>query len=484
MKVDEAAGESIEDILIVQNGETIVPAENLVTRAIRERCLLNSKEDAVLITESGEGVPIDYSAAPLRDLTGKVIGTVLVIHAKSDNTHIEKQLRKITAERNKLEEQFRQSQKLESIGRLAGGVAHDFNNLLTVINGYSQMLLDETPIYHPFRERLEQISSAGSRATAMTRQLLTFSRRQSNESRIIVLNDIVRDFETILGRLIGEDIQLVVSLDAQAGAIEVDPGQIEQVIMNLAVNAKDAMPEGGKLTLETSKFIVDKQFAQSHLSVTRGSYAVLAVTDTGVGMAPAVQAQIFEPFFTTKEPGKGTGLGLSTVYGIVAQSGGSICVYSEPGCGTTFKLLFPLIGDDPEQFEPVHAERAQPGNETILVVEDDDSVRKYVRDILEQQGYTVLEASNGCDAIEVSLQYPTSVDLLVTNSVMPELGGPELFERLSSRWPNLGVLCMSDYGRQVWPRATSVQTFIQKPFTAADLLTQTRFLLDKRRTSS
>jgi len=381
-------------------------------------------------------------------------------------------------ESKRLEDQFRQAQKLESVGRLAGGVAHDFNNLLTVITGYAQMILGEWPRQHPFHDHMEEIAKAAARAAELTRQLLTFSRRNVIEPKKIALNDLVRNFEKMMGRLIGEDIQLIISLDPDAGSLRADPGEIEQVIMNLAVNARDAMPNGGRLLIETSRFVVDERFAQMHLLVAPGTYVMLSVSDTGVGMSPEVRAHIFEPFFTTKEPGKGTGLGLSSVYGIVRQSGGTVWVYSEPGHGTTFRMLFPALEGDQGPALPAPVEFGPAGKETILLAEDEPGVRKYVREILQQHGYTVLETANGRDALELAGEHSGPIHLLLADAVMPAMGGLELSRQFSSARPGVPVLCMSGYSDRIWSQAEMPENYIQKPFTPAALLTRIRTLLD------
>ena len=382
-------------------------------------------------------------------------------------------------ERKRLEEQFLKSQKLESIGRLAGGVAHDFNNLLTVITGYSQKMLSEISDHHPFRSQMGEISKAASRAADLTRQLLTFSRRQISEPKAIAINDLVRDFEKMLARMIGEDIELVLALDPQAGAFRADPGQIEQVILNLVVNAKDAMPKGGRLLIKTSALVADEQFAQTHLSVSPGRYVALEVSDTGAAMPPEVMEHIFEPFFTTKEAGKGTGLGLSTVYGIVRQSEGSIWVYSEPGKGSTFKMLFPAVENVPSQTEAPAYQISLLGNETILLAEDDQGVRNYVQEVLEHHGYVVLETSNGREALEVAQRHRGPIHLLLADSVMPEISGAELADAFAMVRTGVPVLCMSGYSDRLWPETKTPQSYIQKPFTPAALLAQVRVLLDR-----
>ena len=297
-------------------------------------------------------------------------------------------------ERKRLEQQLLQSQKLESVGRLAGSIAHDFNNLLTIINGYAHLVLAEMGPNDNLRDSMEELSKAAMQAAALTRQLVSFSRRQVAEPKTIAVNEFVKDYENMLRRLLGENIELVLSLDPQAGAFRADPGQMGQVLMNLAVNAKDAMPSGGKLVIETSSMVVDDHFARTHLYVSPGQYVVLAVTDTGTGMSAEVKSHLFEPFYTTKEQGKGTGLGLSTVYGIVVnQSGGSIWVSSEPGQGTTFKLFFPSFGLESAADSALSIERISSRGETILLAEDEAGVRKYTREILQRYGYIILEAT-------------------------------------------------------------------------------------------
>jgi two-component system, cell cycle sensor histidine kinase and response regulator CckA len=380
-------------------------------------------------------------------------------------------------QRKRLEEQFRQAQKLEGVGRLAGGIAHDFNNLLTVIAGYSQMTLDALPGYHPLRANVVQVLEAAERATNLTRQLLAFSRRQPSRTETIVLNELVASIQNMLERLIGEDVSLVVSLDPSAGAICADAGHIEQVIMNLVVNARDAMPHGGKLTIETSHQVVEECYGVADAGLAPGEYAALTVSDTGTGISAEVRAHIFEPFFTTKQPGKGTGLGLSTVYGIVNQCGGSISLYSELGRGAKFTILLPAKVAGPGEAAARAAAPVRPGTETILLVEDEAIVRRFLRESLEQYGYRVLECSNGLEAMERTRQYPATIDLLLTDLVMPEMGGAELAAQFSACRPGVPVLCLSGYSEVVWPRGAA--SFLEKPVTPAVLLTRVRALLDR-----
>ena len=379
-------------------------------------------------------------------------------------------------ERKHLEDQFLQAQKLDGIGRLASGVAHDFNNLITVITGYTEMALGDLALETPLRDSMEEIGKAAMRAASLTRQLLTFSRRQISQPKEIVLNDLVGEFEKMLERLIGEDVELVLSLDPEAGALRADPGQIEQVILNLAINARDAMPHGGRLFIETSRFLAGEEIAHAQLGMAAGEYVLLSVSDTGSGMTEDVKAHIFEPFFTTKEVGKGTGLGLSTVYGIVTQSGGTISVCSEPGHGSTFKMRFPAVEAGRSGSAKPSAEVTPAGYETILLAEDEAAVRKYVRQILERQGYTVLEACNGREALEAAQRHRGPIHLLLTDIVMPEMGGVDLVAEFGVARRQVPVLCMSGYTDRVWRQEDL--GYLQKPFTPTALLTQLRTILD------
>ena len=379
-------------------------------------------------------------------------------------------------ERHTLQQQLTQAQKMESLGLLAGGVAHDFNNLLTVIIGYSSMLqgaLPESSADQHHKAMAREIWKAGDRAAALTRQLLLFSRKQISEPRKITLNAIVLGLHSMLERLIGADVELVVSVAAEAIVIDADPGQLEQVVMNLVVNARDAMPGGGKLIIETQCVDIDATYAESHWSVSRGRHAVLAVSDSGVGMPEEVRSHIFEPFFTTKGPGKGTGLGLSTVYGIVKQSGGEVFVYSEPGRGTTFKIFFPEAGGSVEEIRQVITPVDLRGAETILLAEDDAALRTFVCDTLAQYGYTVLVSSNGREALNLAHSHDGDIHLLLSDIVMPELGGPELALAFREARPDVPALLMSGYTDRLLP-ADLFTDLVQKPFTPTGLLTQIR----------
>lgn len=390
--------------------------------------------------------------------------------------------KKIEHEREKLQEQFLQAQKMEAIGRLASGVAHDFNNLLMAIMGYCELSITHLGSDHPIAKNITEIQRAGDRATALTRQLLTFSRQQIVEPKILNLNHILRNMEKMLQRLIGEDIEYTTHLDETLGSIQADAGQIEQVIMNLVVNARDAMPSGGKLTLETQNIELNENFSRKHVDLQPGNYILLAMSDTGIGMEEEIQNHIFEPFFTTKEKGKGTGLGLSTVHGIMKQSNGQISVYSAPGQGTTFKLYFPRMDASPAQsFLPEAASYSLRGTETILLVEDEEFVRKIIHRILNLQGYNVLQAENGDRARQLADSFPDKIHLLLTDVIMPQLSGQELSKQLTLSRPGIKVLFMSGYTDAAIVHHGILDEkvhFIQKPFTTELFLQKIRELLD------
>src|SRR6266404_538908 len=379
------------------------------------------------------------------------------------------------------EEQLRQAQKLEAVGQLAGGVAHDFNNLLTVITGYSDLLLRRIGEADPNRSRVEEIKHAADRASSLTRQLLAFSRKQVLQPKLFDLNTLVAEMGNMLRRLIGEDIELTTALTGNVARINADPGQIEQVLMNLIVNARDAMPDGGKITIETARTQVDQAYADNHLAVQPGPYVMLAVSDTGSGIDPETRKHIFEPFYTTKEQGKGTGLGLSTVYGIVKQSGGNIWIYSELGQGTTFKVYLPHVDDEVRlprtQIEPATLVR---GTETILLVEDEPQIRKLEHEFLSDSGYKVLASSNGTDALQILEEHSHGVDLIVTDVVMPQMSGRELAERALAISPETKVLFMSGYTNDAIVRHGVLNpgtSFIQKPFAPDALARKVREVL-------
>jgi two-component system cell cycle sensor histidine kinase/response regulator CckA len=369
---------------------------------------------------------------------------------------------------------------MESVGRLAGGVAHDFNNLLTVINGYSQMLLAKLSVGDPLRDDLEEIHNAGERAAGLTRQLLAFSRKQILQPRSLNLNRTVEVMLPMLGRLLGEDVDVRVALDAESGTVCADPHQLEQVIMNLAVNARDAMPGGGKLMIETTRVEWDESYTRSHLEAHAGRYAMLAVSDNGVGIDEQTRQRIFEPFFTTKGAGQGTGLGLSMVQGFVVQSGGYIEVYSEPGHGTTFKIYLPLVENAVVDSGNPEGVPALEGRETVLVVEDQAAVRKYAVAALRGYGYRVIQAENAGEALLFCEREGEHVDLVLTDVVMPNLSGSELASRLEKCWPGMKVLFMSGYTANVIEHHGVLRKgaeFIQKPFNPKELATKVRTVL-------
>jgi signal transduction histidine kinase/CheY-like chemotaxis protein len=388
-------------------------------------------------------------------------------------------------ERKQLQEQIVRLQKMEAIGRLAGGLAHDFNNLLTVIGGYSDLLLNDLDPGNPLHRHAAAINNAAARATALTRQLLAFSRKQLLQPKVLDLNAVVATMQPMLGRLIGEDIMLVVGLAPALGCVKADPGQLEQVLLNLVVNARDAMPQGGTLTIETTNVGGDELVAHRHAGVPPGSYVRLAVHDTGGGMDAATRSHLFEPFFTTKAPGQGTGLGLSTVYGIITQSGGHIEVDSEPAQGATFTIYLPRVE---EAIEAGQHDRTRPetprGRETVLVVEDEADVRGITRTMLELHGYRVLEAGSGEEALEIYERQEGPIQLLLTDVVMPGMSGPELAQQLTRLHLKLKVLYMSGYTDDAILRygVTELGTaFLQKPFTADTLAWKVREVLEAPR---
>jgi signal transduction histidine kinase len=384
-------------------------------------------------------------------------------------------------ERRNLERQLLQAQKMESVGRLAGGVAHDFNNHLMVINGYCAMLLDEMGPTDPLREPVEEILLAGHRAAALTRQLLAFSRKQVAEPRVISLNDVVADARKMLSRLIGDDVEIITHLDADLGSVVADSSQMNQVLMNLAINARDAMPDGGRIIMETMNADLDECYAAQHAGMEAGPYVLLSITDTGAGMTQEVVQHIFDPFFTTKAIGAGTGLGLSTVYGIVKQAGGWIWVYSEPGKGSTFKVYLPRAAAAPEPLtEPVLAAETLRGSETVLVVEDQPEVRKLTLAMLESQGYRLLEAASGSEALSLSERYREPIHLLITDVAMPGMTGKELATRLVTLRPSLRTLYTSGYTANAIAHEGVLDAgvaYLPKPFSAAQLAAKVREVL-------
>ncbi len=413
------------------------------------------------------GAPLDLEihAAPVHDPSGAVVGLVGVL---ADIT-----------ERRSLEEQLRHAQKMEAVGRLAGGVAHDFNNLLTVILGNTDTAAQKASPAHPVQGPLHEIRRAAERASALTAQLLAVSRKQVLRPRVLEVDQLLRDTESMLRRVIGEDIRLETRLESGGARVEADPGQVEQVLLNLVVNARDAMPQGGRLVLETRVVVLDDEAARTHAGARPGPHVAISVADEGTGMAPEVLARIFEPFFTTKDQGRGSGLGLSMVYGIVRQSGGHVAVWSQPGTGSTFRVFLPrVVAPLPQEPGAAPPASSRGGSETILVAEDNDAVRTLVRDVLRLEGYTVRTASTGREALAIARAHP-HLDLLVTDVIMPEMGGRELAERLRGSVPGLRVLYVSGYTADELAQveATS-EAFLQKPFSPRAMAAAVRRILD------
>ncbi|MFQ5583909.1 MAG: PAS domain S-box protein, partial [Calditrichia bacterium] len=415
---------------------SIVRSENIspeIASGIRPATLRGGWQGEILNKrKDGTEFPLFLSTSVIRDEFGKPVAMIGVARDIS--------------ERKQLEEHFRQVQKLEAIGRLAGGVAHDFNNLLTVIRGYCELILAKLPQADPLYRRIRQIDKAGSRAESLTRQLLAFSRKQILHPRLLDFNDLLREMEEMLRRLIKEDIELQTILEPGDHFIKADSGQIQQVVMNLVVNARDAMPEGGRIIMETKSVVFDHSYIEQHSIAKPGHYVMLSITDSGHGIDKETQARIFEPFFTTKKSGSGTGLGLATVYGIVKQSDGYIWVYSEPGMGTTFKVYLPLFHEEVATDEEIIAEEENlQGQETVLLVEDEEEVRNFISLTLKRYGYTVLESEHGEDALRKSENFREPIHLLLTDVIMPQMNGRELVEKISSKRPETKVLYMSGY---------------------------------------
>jgi signal transduction histidine kinase/ActR/RegA family two-component response regulator len=451
--------------------------DQLLTRGIpfhlEHRILTADTTDVRYVLSHGEVV----APAP-PDSPCQLAGTVL------DMTELKQAERAL----HQTEEQLRQAQQLQAIGRLAGGVAHDFNNLLTAVIGYSEMLLDQTDRNDPRRAEIEQIRNAGERATSLTRQLLAFGRKQVLYPTVLDLNAVIEEMERMLRSLIGENIDLAVQIDPKLGKVKVDTAQIQQVVLNLTINARDAMPAGGRLTIETANTDIDESRARGQLAIPPGPYVTLIVSDSGCGMDFETQGRIFEPFFTTKEVGKGTGLGLSTVYGIVKQSGGSIEVYSAPNQGSTFKIHLPRVEENtlpkaaslPDQIEAK-------GTETILLVEDDPMVRTLTLSILRVQGYTVLEAAEGDEAVRIAQQHRGPIHLVLSDVVLPGIGCREVVEKVAGLHPDVKVLYFSGYAGDAIIRQGLVErniNFLEKPFTIAQLATKVRGVLESPKTGS
>jgi len=457
--------------------------------ALTSRPDATHRHDLNGLTKNGVEVTLEINVNRLRTTKGTFLAVSIVDiternRAEDQNRLLNDLLEAHLAEQIELQEQLRQSQKLESIGRLAGGVAHDFNNMLTAINGYSDLALRRLDADDPTRKFVQEVRRAGERSAMLTNQLLAFSRRQILQPQVIKINDAIVETSGMLERLIGEDVDLVVKLRPTAGSIRFDPGQLSQILINLAVNARDAMPDGGKLSIETDNIFIEPEFARSHIGVLPGAYVMLAVSDSGIGMTPEVQERIYEPFFTTKGVGKGTGLGLATVYGIVKQSGGGIFVYSEPDHGTSFKIYIPRVVPQNAPHRLIESSpRLALGTETILLVEDEEQVRALSRQVLESCGYRVIEATDGFSALDLLEMSRMNVDLLITDLTMPRMGGRELAEKLRKLLPELPILFSSGYTDEAVVRHGLLETnvhFIQKPFSLNDLARKVRDVLDER----
>ncbi len=452
-------GYTVEELQLTSPVDQIHPQDReLIEEASREAFRGNSgrRIEYRMRHKDGTWRILESTSSPVRNAAGEVEKLVIVNRDITD--------------RKRLEEQFRQAQKMEAVGQLSGGVAHDFNNILGVIIGYGEILQENLPVENPLRRSADAVLSAGHRGAALTRQLLAFSRQQVLDSKVLDLNAVVLDMESMLRRLIGENIDLTSKPDQELGRVKADQGQIEQVIMNLAVNARDAMPEGGKLMIETANTEMDATFVRRYpYPVKPGPYVLLTVSDTGIGMDAATRSRIFEPFFTTKQKGQGTGLGLSMVYGVVKQSDGYIDVYSEPGIGTTFKIYLPRVDGVVEGGKPqAPLASALRGNETVLLVEDEAALRLLTKNLLEICGYTVLEAKNGAEALDISQRHAGPIDLLLTDVVMPGISGRVLADQLTQLRPQIKVVFTSGYtGQTVGAHGIldPGSVFLQKPFT-------------------
>jgi len=498
MLVEQVAAISyIAELGVHGQWQYVSPQIEAITGYTQDEWLANSREWTRFIPTEDHGVVEAAEEASLRGerfqaeyrivrKDGAVIwvSDTAVVVAGSDTHPVMEGIIVDITERKLLENQLQQSRRMEAVGRLAGGIAHDFNNLLTIIKGYAELALQRTGIPQELRADVQQIENASERASTLIRQLLAFSRRQVLQPKILDLNAIVLGLDKLLGRLMGEHIEMVTRCGANVGHVKADPAQVEQVIMNLVVNARDAMPKGGRLTVETVDVELDSTHARDHVTVKPGPYVMLAVSDSGIGMSPETVAHIFEPFYTTKESGQGTGLGLSTVYGIVKQSGGYIWVYSELGKGSTFKVYLPRVAEQMEaKLEAVEQPAAGKGSETILLVEDEEAVRELASRILSAKGYSVVAAKSVREAEQFSEKHAAKIDLLLTDIIMPGTSGRELAQRIAARNPKTRVLYMSGYTDNVLAQGGVLETglaFLQKPFTPGALVQKVREVLDSR----
>jgi PAS domain S-box-containing protein len=459
----EAVGRSLEILKPEQAGDE--PYEEMWNTVVAGKVFRG-----IVTTRKKNGQPFTMEAvlSPGRDAEGTVTHFIYTGRDLSDQRRMQSELQ--------------QSQKMDAVGRLAGGVAHDFNNLLLVISAYAELMLDSLAEADPLRRNVNEIMTASRRAADLTRQLLAFGRKQVQSLQVLDLNTAIGEIVTMLPRLISEDIQLVFLPGQDLGKVRADPIQIEQIVMNLATNARDAMPRGGKLTIETATVQVDELYVQRHSIVPAGEYVLLAVTDSGEGIAAEHLPHIFEPFYTTKEAGKGTGLGLATVYGIVKQNSGFVWVYSEPGLGTTFKIYLPRVpANNSEAWIPKAEEDSRGGSETLLLVEDETAVRESTRQFLTRRGYTVLEASDGEDAHRTSREHRGPIHLMISDVVMPKMGGPQLAEQLACERPNMKVLFVSGYAENTVLQHGHIDItsrFLQKPFSLKTLARKVRDVLE------
>ncbi len=462
----EASGVPLSIVFEIYNEKTRQPGANPIAQVSKDDAIDGLPNYTILVRRDGSEVPIDDCASPILDDRGDLTGAVLVF-------------RDVTQSRI-VEQHMRHAQKMEAVGQLAGGIAHDFNNMLTVILNYTEMLIEAAGADHPWSHFLHEIQRAGERSADLTNHLLTFCRKQLVEPRSIDLNETVIRIEQMLRRLIGENIDLVVKTSPSLGCVRMDTGQLERILVNLAVNARDAISDQGQLIVETS----NRELASSQVgNLPAGTYRCLSVSDNGQGIPASQHNRIFEPFFTTKEPGKGTGLGLAAVYGIVTQCGGHIEFESEVGVGTTFRIYLPAAMDPPATLGTVVQPNPPKGKETILLVEDEASIRALSRRILTTSGYTVLEAENGADAIQIAMRESERIDIVVTDVIMPVMGARTMLQQLRKYLPEMKVLFLSGYGDDSLAGDAAVfskSLFIQKPFKASDLTVAVRRILDDR----
>ena len=482
-KFEEESGYSREEMIGKSIFTSGILAESSVNTSIPHfEEILGGKKWVMFevegVTKDGSKIPYELRAVPIKK-DGKIVAVQAILRNITERKQADQ-------EKEKMKARLIQAQKMEAIGTLAGGVAHDFNNILTTIIGNAEFMLMDIDTDNPLTENIEEIKIAGERAAALTRQLLAFSRKQIVQPEILDLNKLLTGIEKMLVRLIGEDIEILMIQESALWKVEIDPGQMEQVIMNLAVNAKDAMPLGGKLTIETVNMDLDENYFDEHGIVEKqpGSYVLLTVSDTGIGMDKGVQEYIFDPFYTTKEKDKGTGLGLSTSYGIVKQNNGFIWVYSEPGQGSTFKIYLPRVKRDIKTEEKEHPPVENlSGSETVLIVEDDNSLRKLVQKSLQPHGYRILVAENGEDALRISKEHEGTIDLIITDVVMPMMGGKETAERLQAIHPQVKVIYMSGYTDDAIVHHGVLApglNFLEKPFSPKGLAHKVREVLDKK----